>query len=129
VLHAVPWKETLLLMAANVCWVVAYDTFYAMTDRADDLKIGVKSSAIWFGKFDRLITALLQLATLFLLVWAGEARSACYFVGVGVAAALALHQQWMVRHREPARSFAAFLANHYFGAAVFLGIAVDALVS
>jgi 4-hydroxybenzoate polyprenyltransferase len=129
VLHAVPWKETLLLMAANVCWVVAYDTFYAMTDRADDLKIGVKSSAIWFGKFDRLITALLQLATLLLLVWAGEARGACYFVGVGVAAALALHQQWMVRDRDPARCFAAFLANHYFGAAVFLGIAVDALVS
>lgn len=129
VLHTVPWKETSLLMTANVCWVVAYDTFYAMTDRADDLKVGVKSSAILFGQHDRLITAQLQLATLLLLIGAGHDRGPFYFVGVGTAAALALHQQWTIRDRDPARCFAAFLANHHFGAAIFLGMAVDTLVS
>ncbi len=129
VLHRVPWNEVLPLMAANVCWVIAYDTFYAMTDRADDLKIGVKSSAILFGRHDRLITGLLQVAALLLLAWVGRALGPAYFAGLAIAAALALHQQRMVRAREPARCLAAFLANNRFGAVIFLGLALDRLLS
>lgn len=121
----VPWNDVLILMAANVCWVVAYDTFYAMADREDDLKIGVKSSAILFGRSDRAITASLQLATLALLAWAGRGLGVAWHAGLAVAAALALHQQWLVRDRDPQACFRAFLANHYFGAAVFLGLAFD----
>lgn len=129
VLPAVPWNEVLLLMAANLCWVIAYDTFYAMADRADDVKIGVKSSAILFAQHDRLITALLQIAALGLLALAGLDRGAAYFVGLGLAALLALRQQWMIRERAPQACFAAFLANHHFGAVIFLGLAADTLIS
>jgi len=120
----VPWREAGMLMAANVCWVIAYDTLYAMSDRQDDLKIGVKSSAILFGRFDRLIVALLQIATLWLLAQVGlEADQTWpYFAGLGVAAVLAIHEQWMVRSREPQACFKAFLHNVGFGAAVFAGI-------
>ncbi len=125
----VPWGEAGLLMAANVCWVIAYDTLYAMADRADDLKIGVKSSAILFGRFDRLIVGLLQLAAVLLLAAVGW-RAGCawpYDVGLLVAAMLCVQQQWRVRAREPAACFAAFLANNRFGAAVFLGVALGLL--
>jgi 4-hydroxybenzoate polyprenyltransferase len=121
----VPWNSVSMLMAANVCWVVAYDTFYAMADREDDRKIGVKSSAILFGRFDRAITGALQIATLALLAWVGRDLGIAWDAGLAVAAALALHQQWMVREREPQACFRAFLANHYFGAAVFVGLAFD----
>lgn len=126
VLPSVPWSEVLLLMAANVCWVIAYDTFYAMADRADDLNVGVKSSAILFGRHDRWITALLQAATLALLALAGLERGPVYLLGLGIAALLALRQQWMIRTRDPAQCFAAFLANHHFGAVIFAGLALDA---
>ena len=129
VLPEVPWNEVLLLMAANLCWVIAYDTFYAMADRADDVKIGVKSSAILFGRHDRLITALLQVATLLLLALVGMDRGLAYFIGLGVAALLALRQQWMIRERAPQACFAAFLANHHLGAAIFLGLAADTLLT
>ena len=121
----VPWNTVGMLMAANVCWVIAYDTFYAMADRDDDLKIGVKSSAILFGRFDRAICAALQAATLGLLAVVGRDLGVAWHAGLAVAAALALHQQWRVRKRDPQACFGAFLANHYFGAAVFLGLAFD----
>ena len=129
VLPEIPWNTVCLLMAANLCWVVAYDTFYAMADRDDDLKIGVKSSAILFGRFDRAITAALQVATLSLLAWVGRDLGVAWYAGLAIAAALALHQQWMVRDREPTACFSAFVANHYFGAAVFLGLAFDRFLS
>ena len=123
----VPWNTVWLLMAANVCWVIAYDTFYAMADREDDLRIGVKSSAIFFGSGDRAITAALQVTTLLLLAWVGRDLGPAWRVGLAVAAALAAQQQWTIRTRDPQACFRAFLANHYFGAAVFLGLAVDRL--
>jgi 4-hydroxybenzoate polyprenyltransferase len=125
VTNPMPWDTVRMLMAANLCWVVAYDTFYAMADREDDLRIGVKSSAILFAEFDRPITAGLQFATLALLAWAGRELGVAWHAGLAVAAALAVHQQWTIRHRDPQRCFRAFLANHYFGAAVFLGLALD----
>ena len=120
----VAWGTCAPLMLANVLWAIAYDTFYAMVDREDDLRIGVKSSAILFGRHDRLITALLQAATLALLAWVGRHLDAWFWAGLLVAAALAAWQQWLIRAREPAACFRAFLNNAWFGAAVFAGFAL-----
>lgn len=115
-----------LLLIGNVFWTVAYDTFYAMADRADDIRIGVKSTAILFGDDDRLIIGVLQasaLATLALVGW--QARLGVWFYGgLAVAGLLAMHQQYRTRGREPSACFNAFLANNWFGAAVFAGIAL-----
>jgi len=124
-----PWGEVLPLMAANVCWVIAYDTFYAMADREDDLRIGVRSSAIWFGRADRAITAGLQVAALVLLAWCGRERGMWFDLGLGLAALVALREQWMIRQRDAAACFAAFLDNNRFGLLVFLGLATDYLLA
>jgi 4-hydroxybenzoate polyprenyltransferase len=120
----VPWLEAGLLMVANIAWVIAYDTFYAMADREDDLRIGVRSSAIWFGARDRLITALLQLLSLLLLGVLGvlTVQGWPYYAGLAVALGCALYQQWLIRDREPAACFRAFVHNQYSGAAVFAGL-------
>lgn len=118
----VPWGLCGLLMLATVLWAIAYDTFYAMVDRADDLRIGVKSSAILFGDYDRLATALLQAGTLAALAAAGRDLGRWYWAGLLVAGALAGYQQWLIRMREPALCFRAFLNNTWFGAAVFGGL-------
>ena len=116
---------------ANVFWALAYDTIYALCDREDDLKIGVKSTAIMLGRFDRLGIALMHLATL-LLLWLGGVLMALgwpYYVGLLVAAGLAFYQQGMIRERDPRQAFAAFLHNHYFGMAVFIGIVINYMVN
>ncbi len=125
--HEIVWAEVLVLMIANLCWVVAYDTYYAMADRDDDLKIGVRSSAILFGRHDRLIIALLQTLALALLAGLGvlDGRGLWFFVGLTVAAGLAAQQWWRTRQREPAACFAAFLGNNRFGFAVFAGLLLD----
>jgi 4-hydroxybenzoate polyprenyltransferase len=127
---SVPWGEAAPLMAANLCWVIAYDTYYAMSDRQDDLKIGVKSSAILFGRHDRAIVGLLQLVALLLLAWLGllTVRGVAYYAGLAAAAAFAVHQQRMTRSRDPGPCFQAFLDNNRFGAAVFAGLALDFLL-
>jgi len=116
-----------ILFAANVFWSVAYDTAYAMVDRDDDRRIGVKSAAILFGRYDRLMIGLCHLAALALLAVAGGRAhlQAIYFAGLVVAAMLALHQQWLMRRREPAQCFRAFLGNNWFGAAVFAGLFIS----
>jgi 4-hydroxybenzoate polyprenyltransferase len=118
-----------VLFFANVFWSLVYDTMYAMADREDDLKIGVKSSAILFGRFDRLIIGLLQALVLTLLLFAGLSfgLGRFYFAGLAIAAVLSVYEQWLIRHRDPRRSFEAFLHNHYVGMAVFAGIALDYL--
>ena len=121
----VDWALVGWLMAANVLWAIAYDTFYAMADREEDLKIGVRSSAILFGKADRAITALLQAAVLACLAMAGQGRGPWWWIGLGVAAGFALYEQWLVRKREPAACFQAFLDSNRFGLAVFVGLALD----
>lgn len=123
----VDWTLSALLVGANLCWVIAYDTYYAMVDRADDLKIGVRSSAILFGRCDLWITALLQASALLLLAGAGlqAGRGAAYFSGIAVAVACAVYGQWLIRRREPAACFRAFLHSHWIGAAVFVGLALD----
>lgn len=119
-----------VLFAATVIWALIYDTQYAMVDREDDLKIGIKSTAILFGRYDRLIVGLLQVLMLVMLAWVGAAagRGGAYFVGLGAAALLALYQQWLIRDWEPQRCFVAFLNNNYFGMAIFLGLVLDYLV-
>ena len=114
-----------LLFVINILWTVAYDTLYAIVDRDDDLLIGVKSTAILFGKADKLIIASLQFIVLLLLLYLGQLISASYlyYIGIFIAAMLAIYQQWLIKDREPARCFQAFLNNHWFGAAVFVGIA------
>ncbi len=117
------------LFAANVLWTVAYDTLYAMVDREDDLVIGVKSTAILFGKADKVIVAGLHLMVLLLLLWIGQQLELghLYHLGVLVAAGLAIYQQWLIKDRQPDRCFQAFLNNHWFGAAIFAGIAAHYL--
>lgn len=116
-----------LLFAATVLWALIYDTQYAMVDRDDDLKIGIKSTAILFGRHDLLIIGLLQLLLLALLAWVGQLAGlgGWYLAGLGVAGALALHHQYLIRHREPRACFEAFLNNNYYGMAVFLGLVAD----
>ena len=122
---AVAW----ILFAATVVWALIYDTMYAMVDRDDDLKIGVKSTAILFGRYDRGIIALLQLCMLLMLWRAGEmaARGALYDTGLLGAAALFVFQQWLIRGRGRAACFRAFLNNHYVGMVVFVGLFADYL--
>lgn len=121
----VPLEGWLLFVAAMV-WAVIYDTFYAMVDRPDDLKLGLKSTAIFFGKADLAIIALCQLAMLAVLVFVGVRRGldAYYFIGLVSAAALFASQLWSSRQREPGACFKAFLNNNYVGLAIFAGIAI-----
>lgn len=116
-----------LLFVANVLWTTAYDTMYGMIDRNDDIRVGVKSTAILFGDADRVLIALLQGMALFALVLIGKqlGLGMFYYSGLAAAAALALYQLYLIRHRDGAGCFKAFLNNNWFGAAVFAGIAAD----
>lgn len=127
--HSVDWPLALSLIAANLLWVIAYDTYYAMTDREDDLKIGVRSSAILFGRHDRLITALTQLLSLLILLGVGlrYGLGPWFHAGLAVAALCALYEQWLIRAREPQACFRAFLHAHYSGLAIWLGLVLDRL--
>ncbi len=124
-LPAVAW----VLFVAGVLWTTAYDTIYAMVDREDDLVIGIRSSAILFGRADRGIVAGLQLGALAFLALAGWLAGLrhWYWLGLAVAAAMAVRQQLLIRHRDPADCFRAFLNNNLFGLAVFGGILFDYL--
>lgn len=117
------------LFAANVCWSVAYDTAYAMSDRDDDVRVGVKSSAILFGRYDRLMVGFFHAATLALLALVGfmAERGISYYAGLAVAAGFAAHQQYLMRERARAGCFQAFLDNNRFGAAIFAGLMLDFL--
>jgi 4-hydroxybenzoate polyprenyltransferase len=122
---AVAW----VLFAAGVLWTTAYDTMYGMVDRADDLRIGVRSSAIFFGTADRMIVALLQVGALACLALAGQLAGLgrWYWAGLLVAALLSCYQQYLIRNREPAECLRAFLNNNLFGCAVFIAILLDYL--
>jgi 4-hydroxybenzoate polyprenyltransferase len=116
-----------LLLLANVFWAVAYDTEYAMVDRDDDLKIGIRTSAITFGRFDVAAVMLCYGAALALILVAGwqEGLRLPFVAGVLVAAALALYHYTLIRERDRMRCFAAFRHNNWFGAALFAGVLLD----
>jgi 4-hydroxybenzoate polyprenyltransferase len=118
------------LMAANVFWAIAYDTEYAMVDREDDLKIGIKTSAITFGRYDVAAVMLCYGLTLALLVVVGWKLHLGwpFHLGLAAAAGVAGYHYTLIRGREPARCFKAFLHNNWFGAAVFAGIAASFLL-
>jgi len=112
-----------------VLWTTAYDTMYAMVDREDDLVIGVRSSAILFGRADRLIIGALQAGAIGGLALVGLmcGLGRWYWAGLVAAAALAVHQQVLIRARDPAQCFRAFLNNNLLGLAVFAGILLNYL--
>ena len=113
-----------LVFGAAVIWAVIYDTFYAMVDREDDRKIGVKSTAILFGEMDLFVIAGLQLLMLVTLVFVGLRAELgfWYYLSVAGAAGLMAYHLWLARDRQPAGCFAAFLQNHYIGLVIFIGI-------
>ncbi|MES9967247.1 MAG: 4-hydroxybenzoate octaprenyltransferase [Sedimenticola sp.] len=119
-----------LLYIATVIWALVYDTQYAMVDREDDLKIGVKSTAILFGEYDVAMILLLQVSMLGVMVLVGvkEELTLFYYLGLTVAAMLVVYQLTLIRKRDPAGCFKAFLNNNYFGMAVFLGLLAHYLV-
>jgi 4-hydroxybenzoate polyprenyltransferase len=118
------------LFAINLFWVMAYDTEYAMVDRDDDVKLGLKTSAILFGRFDVLVIMLCYAVYLGGLTWIGRERQLgpLYYVGVLTASLLALWHYRLIRKRERTGCFRAFLGNHWLGLAVFAGIVADYVV-
>ncbi|MCS6948350.1 MAG: 4-hydroxybenzoate octaprenyltransferase [Steroidobacteraceae bacterium] len=126
--NALPRVAWLLFIAA-ILWAVVYDTEYAMVDRSDDLRIGVKSTAILFGDLDRVWIAVLQLLMLVALLLVGRALAFAtwYYLGLGVAALCFIWQQWLIRARAPQECFRAFNNNAVAGLAVLLGIVLEYL--
>jgi 4-hydroxybenzoate polyprenyltransferase len=120
---AVAW----LLFIANLCWTVAYDTIYAMVDRDDDLAVGIKSTAILFGKNDTKIIRFLQLMTLGLLFTVGELQgfSWPYYTALVICAGLFSYHQILIFDRQRDKCFHAFLNNHYVGLVMFIGISIE----
>lgn len=120
-----------VVVAANLFWVVAFDTIYAMVDRDDDLRIGVKSAAILFGEEDRLIIGVLQASALAALAVAGHhfGYGMAYYLGLAAAGGFALYHQRLIRERRREDCFRAFLHNNFFGAAVFFGLVAELGVS
>lgn len=116
-----------LLFVANMFWSVAYDTAYAMVDRDDDIKVGVKSTAILFGNYDRIMILLSHAVTIMLLAFAGTVLQMgfWYYGGLLVATGLAIYQHVLIYNREPKRCFQAFLNNNWFGLAIFSGICMN----
>jgi 4-hydroxybenzoate polyprenyltransferase len=115
------------LFTANLFWVMAYDTEYAMVDREDDIRLGLKTSAIAFGRFDVLAVMLCYATYLGMLTWIGRmlGLGPLFYAAVLIAAALALWHFWLIRKRERARCFRAFLGNHWLGLAIFAGTVAD----
>lgn len=117
---AIAW----LLFITNIFWTVAYDTLYAMADREDDLKVGVKSTAVLFGRFDLLAVSLLYIVTLAMLILIGSLQGfgAAYFVALLLAAVSAVWIVYSVRDRNPAHCVRAFLRNNVFGSLVMIAL-------
>jgi 4-hydroxybenzoate polyprenyltransferase len=118
-----------LVYLGNLLWTMAYDTAYAMVDREDDLKIGIKSTAILFGQYDRIMIALLQVSSLICLYFAGQAfgLGPYYNASLAVSAALFSYHQYLIRERKPEDCFKAFLHNNWVGMTIFVGVVLNYL--
>ena len=116
-----------LIFIGAVLWAVAYDTMYAMVDREDDKRLGIRSTAILFADADRFIVGVIQLMLIFCLYLVGQSANLGLWYGIGLvaAASLALYQQFLIRDREKDKCFQAFMNNNYFGGAIFVGILLD----
>ena len=119
-----------ILLAVNVFWAIAYDTEYAMVDRDDDKKIGIKSSALFFGKYDVLTVMISYIAMLSLMIYVGQLKAYGTFYYIGLAAALMLivWQYQLIKKRVKVDCFNAFLANNWIGFAIFIGLAIQYLL-
>ena len=124
-------KLAWLLFTANVLWTVAYDTLYAMVDRDDDIRIGIKSTAILFGDADRAVIAILQAMVVLILILVGQQAElgVFYYLGLVAMACLFIFQQHLARFRERDGCFKAFLNNNWAGFAVFTGLLIDRIIS
>lgn len=124
--NTVPMQAWLIYFAA-VIWPVIYDTMYAMVDREDDLKIGIKSTAILFGRYDKIIIAVLQIIFLLLLLTIGllNQLKLSFYLSLVLACILSCYQQFLIKDRIPSRCFTAFLNNNWLGMIIFLGIAIS----
>ncbi|ARM82676.1 MULTISPECIES: 4-hydroxybenzoate octaprenyltransferase [Marinobacter] len=124
-------KLAWLLFTANVLWTVAYDTLYAMVDRDDDIRIGIKSTAILFGDADRAVIAILQALVVLILILVGQQAElgVFYYLGLVAMACLFVFQQHLARFRERDGCFKAFLNNNWAGFAVFTGLLIDRIIS
>ncbi len=124
---AIAW----VLLMANIFWAIAYDTEYAMVDREDDLKIGIKSSAITFGHFDVFAVMISYAVTLLLLVVVGKwlLLSTAYYLGLVLATGFAGYHYFLIRAREKSKCFKAFLHNNWFGLSVFAGLSSHYLMA
>lgn len=129
-IHSTPATAWLIFLAA-VIWALAYDTLYAMVDRDDDLKAGIKSTAILFGRYDLLLVGTAQTTMLSLMLVAGHwhERGPVYLVSLAVAAWLVAQQLHDCRDRNDAECFKAFVNNHYVGMVIFIGLAVDYFIN
>lgn len=116
-----------LLFLATILWATAYDTMYAMADREDDIKIGVKSTAILFGEADWIIIGIIQIMLVVTLLMIGSRAELgmFYYLGIFIASLFAVYQQYLITEREPKMCIEAFLNNNWFGMSVFIGIALD----
>ena len=126
--NAVP-ANAWVLFIATVLWATAYDTMYAMVDRDDDIRIGVKSTAILFGDLDRIIIAIIQMMIFVAMIMLGQKLElgVYYYTGLALAAALAGYQQYLIRTRKREACLKAFLNNHWFGLVIFAGVVFDYL--
>lgn len=124
--NSIPFVAWVMYLA-TILWALVYDTMYAMVDKDDDLKIGVKSTAILFGNYDRHIMAILQVIILGLLVTIGQMQDLgrFYYSGLLVGASLFIYQQWLIFNREKSQCFKAFLNNNWFGLTIFVGFFLD----
>jgi 4-hydroxybenzoate polyprenyltransferase len=125
--HAAVPPQAWLLLLSNLFWVLAYDTEYAMVDRDDDLRIGMKTSAITLGRWD--VAAVMLFYAVYLLSWAWLGRAlglgSVFLLGIAAAAAQAAWHYTLIRHRQREGCFRAFKQNHWLGFAVFVGVAAD----
>ena len=122
-------KIAWLLLIANILWAVVYDTIYAMIDREDDLKIGIKSTAILFDDADRFIIGLIQSLVLIALIVIGQQASlnTIYYFSLIIGGCLFLYQLYLIRNRDPKKCMQAFLNNNWFGLVVFIGLYINYL--
>jgi 4-hydroxybenzoate polyprenyltransferase len=125
-----PPLDAWLLFIAALLWTTAYDTQYGMVDIEDDLKIGVKSTAIFFGKYDTFIIGVLHLLTLMIITIVGimNDRGPLFYLSILIAAGFAIYQQFLTKNKEPQKCLQAFLNNNWLGMVIFIGIATDYFV-
>ncbi len=115
--------QAVILFLSTLAWVVAFDTQYAMADKSDDVKIGIKSTAIAFGNYDRIMIAILQILSIAGLCWIGNTQQLAwpYYLALACALVLSMYQQILIKDKEPKKCIKAFLNNNYFGMLVFVG--------